>query len=265
MTKQYHIGVSEGEVAPYVLLPGDPARVEIVASYWDEATLVASNREYITYTGLYKGIPISCTSTGIGAPSTSIAMEELARCGVKTFLRIGTCGTFQDYINNGEIGIFDSAMKYDGASKLYAPVEYPAVANYEVTSAIVSACKKLDFKYHVGTTRTADTFYAEHPRPGSSFNHFWQSNWQQHFNDLKQLNVIGAEMEASIIYTLARAWGLRAGGLAVVLDNLLEVAGETGEFDPEKALDHSDDNISKIARIGSEAIYQMAQIDLQNK
>ena len=101
MLPQYHIKLVEGDVAPYVLLPGDPKRVEVVASFWDEAHKVADNREYVTYTGVYKGAPISCTSTGIGCPSTSIAMEELARVGATTFIRIGTCGTFQDYVKNG--------------------------------------------------------------------------------------------------------------------------------------------------------------------
>lgn len=124
MALQYHTKLNDGDIAPYVLLPGDPKRVETVASFWDEAYLVADNREHVTYTGSYKGMPISCTSTGMGCPSTSIAMEELARVGATTFLRIGTCGTFQDFIRIGDIIVFDSACRYDGASHLYAPPEY---------------------------------------------------------------------------------------------------------------------------------------------
>ena len=145
---QYHVILVKGDIAPYVLLPGDPKRVEVVASYWDEAHKVADNREYITYTGVYKGAPITCTSTGIGCPSTSIAMEEL---------------------ENGDIAIFDSAARYDGASHLYAPPQFPAVATHEVVSACIQAGKNLGYRYHVGTTRSADTFYAKHSRPGSSF------------------------------------------------------------------------------------------------
>ena len=234
MALQYHLKIDRGDVAPYVLLPGDPGRVETIASFWEEAHHVATNREYVTYTGTYKGAPISCTSTGIGAPSTAIAIEELARCGVTTFFRVGTCGTFLDHIANGDMAIFDSAMRLDGASHGYAPPEYPAVAHHQVVAAAAAAAAGLDYRYHIGTTRTADTFYARHPRPGSSFGDFWQSWWRDHFEDLKRLNVVGAEMEASLILVLARVWGLRAGGAAVVVDNVLEVSGDSGQFDPEE-------------------------------
>lgn len=254
MATQFHLKIDTGDVAPYVLLPGDPARVKTVAGYWDEAHEVASNREYVTYTGTYKGAPISCTSTGIGAPSTSIALEELARCGATTFVRIGTCGTFQEYVHNGDMVIFDSAVRLDGASHLYAPAEFPAVASHEVVAACKEAVAALGMRGHVGTTRSADTFYARHARPGSSFGDYWQADWASHFEDLRRMNVIGAEMEASIIFVLARVWGLRAGGLAVVLDNICECAGETGQFDPEEALDDSVDNIEKLCRAGCEAV-----------
>lgn len=254
MLEQYHLKIKKGDVAPYVLLPGDPGRVKKVASFWDEAKLVADNREYVTYTGTYKGVPISCTSTGIGCPSASIAMEELARCGATTFIRIGTCGTFQDNIENGDMAVFDSAVRLDGASHLYAPAEFPAVASHDVVEACIKAVEDLKIPYHVGTTRSADTFYARHAKPGSSFNNYWQSNWANHFKDLQRLNVVAAEMEASLIFVLARVWGLRAGGISVVLDNVLEVAGESGQFDPQKDVDHSEDHIDKLAISGCEAV-----------
>lgn len=263
MTQQYHLKIKTGDIAPYVLLPGDPARVEKVASFWDEAKLVAANREYTTYTGIYKGVPISCTSTGIGCPSTSIAMEELARCGATTFIRIGTCGTFQDYVKNGDIAIFDSAVRLDGATHLYAPAEFPAVANHDVVSACAKAVKELSLTGHIGTTRSADTFYARHAKPGSSFNNYWQSSWKDHFEDLKRLNVIAAEMEASIIFVLARIWGLRAGGISVVMDNICKAAGETGQFDPETALDHSEKHIENLAQAGCEAVKIIYEEDKQ--
>lgn len=260
---QYHVKLMPGDVAPYVLLPGDPGRVPKVAEIWDEAEKKAQNREYVTYTGKYKGTPISCTSTGIGCPSTSIAMEELARVGATTFIRIGTCGTFQDYVANGDVVIFDSAMRYDGASHLYAPPEYPAAAHYEVIRACIEAGDELGYTYHVGTTRSADTFYACHPRPGSSFNNFWQSNWKEHFYDLQRLNVMGAEMEASLIFVLARVWGLRAGGISVVLDNVIKVTGETGEFDPEAGIDHSEEHIGRLALMGCEIVRILYEYDQQ--
>jgi uridine phosphorylase len=261
MSVQYHVKLAPGDVAPYVLLPGDPGRVPVVASLWDEAREVASNREYVTYTGTYRGVPISCTSTGIGCPSTAIAMEELARVGATTFVRIGTCGTFQDHVANGDIAIFDSAARYDGASRLYAPIEYPAVAHHDVVGAAIEAARALGYRAHVGTTRSADTFYAMHPRPGSSFGGYWQSGWREHFEDLKRLNVVAAEMEASVIFVLARIWGLRAGGVAVVLDNVLEVSGEEGRFDPEEQFAHGGDEIERLARMGSETVRILAERD----
>ncbi len=262
---QYHIRAQEGDVAPYVLLPGDPGRVETIANTWDEARKVAANREYTTYTGVYKGMPISCTSTGIGAPSTAIALEELARIGASTFLRVGTCGTFQDYINNGDICIFDSAVRMDGTSKLYAPVEYPAVANYEVLNACIQAAEDLHIPYHVGASRSSDSFYALHPQPGSSFNNYWQSGWKHFFQDMKALNVKASEMEAGIVLVLPKIWGLRAGAMAVVVDNVFRVADDSGGFDPEAVLDHSTDNIVRMAQLGSESLWIVYQNDLKKK
>ncbi|MBY6195981.1 nucleoside phosphorylase [Vibrio hangzhouensis] len=257
MSLQYHLKIKEGDIAPYVLLPGDPARVDVVASHWDEAKLVADNREYRTYTGVYKGVPISCTSTGIGCPSTAIAMEELARAGAKTFIRIGTCGTLQDHVEIGDMIIADAATRHEGTSHLYAPPEFPAVASHDVVQAAVDAAEKLAFSSHVGITRSADTFYACHSRPGSSFNNFWQSNWQNFFEDLKRLNVVGAEMEASVIFVLARIWGLKAGAISVALDNVLEVTGESGFFDPQGGISHSADHIDKLALMGCETIRKL--------
>jgi uridine phosphorylase len=259
MALQYHIQCQEGDVAPYVLLPGDPGRVPVVAAHWDEAHKVAQNREYTTYTGVYKGVPISCTSTGIGCPSTAIAMEELARIGAKVFIRIGTCGTYQDYVYNGDLAIFDAAARYDGTSELYAPIQFPAVASLDVTQSLVDAAKDFGARYHVGITRTADSFYARHVSPGSSFNNFWQSDWANFQLDLKRLNVVAAEMEAAIVFVLARVWGLRAGGMAVVLDNVIKVTGETGQLDPQKDFAHSREPVEVMARVASEAVYHLHQ------
>ena len=221
----------------------------LVASLWDEAREVASNREYVTFTGTYRGVPISCTSTGIGCPSTAIAMEELARVGATTFVRIGTCGTLQDDVSNGDIAIFDWRARHDGTSRLYAPLEFPAVASHDVVEASIAAGEALGFRYHVGTTRTADTFYAMHGRPGSSFNDYWQSSWREHFEDLRRLNVLAAEMEASVIFVLARIWGC-AGSRSCSTTS--RVSGESGLFDPERQFEHGGDEIEHLARMGSE-------------
>jgi len=261
MAKQYHIQLDDGDCAPYVLLPGDPGRVKTVADIWDTSHKVAENREYVTYTGEYKGVPITCTSTGIGVPSTAIAVEELARVGAKTFLRIGTCGTFQDHVKDGDMIIFDSAARYDGASKAYAPIEFPAAAHYSVILACIQAAQQFDIPYHVGTTRTHDGLYARQQTPGGSFNGYWQSDWAHYYKDLKRLNVVASEMETSVILVLAKIWGLRAGGIATSVINMLNPSEEDGEYDPQKDFIHSTENIKNLARMGSEAIFILAQQD----
>jgi uridine phosphorylase len=149
----------------------------------------------------------------------------------------------------------------DGASHGYAPPEFPAVASHDVVGAAIEAAGDLGLRYHVGTTRSADTFYARHPQPGSSFGGFWQGWWRDHFEDLKRLNVLGAEMEASLIFVLARIWGLRSGGASVVLDNVLGVSGESGQFDPEEQLQHGADHIERLARLGCETIRKLYEAD----
>jgi len=264
MPLQYHLQIDEGDVAPYVLLPGDPGRVATIAEQWDDAAHVATNREYVTYTGTYRGVPISCTSTGIGGPSTSIAVEELARCGATTFLRVGTCGTFLDHVKTGDMAIFDSAMRLDGASQGYAPPEFPAVASHDVVAAAIAAAEEVGARYHVGTTRSAGTFYAGHSQPGSSYGGFWQSWWRDHFEDLRRLNVLAAEMEASTIFVLARIWGLRAGGVSVVMDNVLHVSDEADGFDPETQFDHGADYITDLARLACETIRLLHERDTRH-
>lgn len=261
MSKQYHIHLEEGECAPYVLLPGDPGRVAQVASLWDESHKVAQNREFVTYNGLYKGVPITCTSTGIGGPSTAIAMEELARVGGRTFIRIGTCGTFKDEVKNGDIIIFDSAARYDGASIAYAPLEFPAVAHYKVVEACIQAAENLNIPYHVGMTRTHDGLYSRQPKPGSSFNNYWQSDWANHYQDLKRMNIIAAEMEAAVIMVQAKLWGLRAGGMAVSVINVLKPEDEDKTYNPAEEFNQSSENIMRLAHIGSEAVRILAEMD----
>jgi uridine phosphorylase len=140
------------------------------------------------------------------------------------------------------------------ARRLYAPECYPAVAHHQVIQAAVKAAAELGIRHHVGVTRTADTFYAGHARPGSSFGGFWQSAWRDHFDDLSRLNVLAGEMEASIVLVLARIWGLRGADLAVVLDDIRTVSGEPGVFDPESQFDHSDEYIARLAELGNETL-----------
>jgi uridine phosphorylase len=256
VSPQYHVRLSPGDVAPAVLLPGDPGRVEVVASLWDEARHVASNREYVTFTGTYRGVPISCTSTGIGSPSTAIALEELARAGATTFVRIGTCGSLQERVRVGDVAILDSAIRADGTSALYAPVELPAVAHHEVVDAALQAANELGVSHHVGTTFSTDLFYV--PEAGSAFGGYEQSVWRERYADVARTNALTVEMEAGVLMVLSRIWGLRAGAIALVAD----VAGEkdeSGAFDPQATFDVSEEPIQRLARMGCETIRILAE------
>ncbi len=259
MSLQYHVELVPGDVAPYVLLPGDPGRVPLVASYWDEAREVARNREYVTYTGTYGGAPISCTSTGIGAPSTAIALEELARVGATTFVRIGTCGSLQTRAGVGDLAIFDSAARHDGASRLYAPLEFPAVADHAVVTATIEAARSLGVTHHVGTAFSTDVFYT--PQEGVAFGGYHQSWAREVYEDARRQNALAAEMESSILMVLSRVWGLRGGAMAVVSDDVFEMVDEAGALDAETTFDVGDAQMERLARVGSETVRVLAERD----
>ena len=256
MSRQYHLQVAPGDVAPCVLLPGDPGRVPVVDSFWDEATEVARNREYVTFTGTYEGVPISCTSTGIGAPSTAIALEELARVGATTFLRIGTCGSLQPFAAIGDVAIFAAAVRADGASALHAPLEYPAGAHHEVLRAAISAAERLRIRHHVGTTLSTDLFYV--PEPGSAFGGYEQSSWRERWDDVRRANVLAVEMETSVLFVLARIWALRAGAVALISDDALEKT-EAGAFDPQATFEVGPEHVERVVRVGCETVRILAE------
>ncbi|MCC6018995.1 MAG: uridine phosphorylase [Candidatus Verstraetearchaeota archaeon] len=214
---QYHIKCKPGDVAKYVLLPGDPDRVPRIAKYWDEAREVARNRCYVTYTGTYKGKPISATSTGIGCPSTAIALEELLRIGARTFIRVGTTGSIRSEVRVGDLVISSGAVRLEGTSRQYVMVEYPAIASYEVVLALVEAAESLGVRYHVGLTASTDSFYVGQARPG--FNDYLPSFSRNIISDLQACGVLNFEMEASAIFTLSSIYGVRAGAVCAVLAN----------------------------------------------
>ena len=160
--KQYHLQIGPGDVGEYVILPGDPKRCAKIAAYLKDARLIADSREYVTYTGTLDGMKVSVTSTGIGGPSASIAMEELYRCGAKTFIRVGTCGGMQLEVKGGDLVIATGAIRMEGTSKEYAPIEFPAVADLDVTCALREAAGKIGAVYHTGVVECKDSFYGQH-------------------------------------------------------------------------------------------------------
>lgn len=152
--REYHIKTGKNEIGKYVILPGDPKRSAKIAAYLDDAKLVADNREFVTYTGYLEGEKVSVTSTGIGGPSAAIALEELVHCGADTFIRVGTCGAMQLDIMGGDIVVATGAVRMEGTSKEYAPIEYPAVASYPVIQALTKACETTGVRYHTGIVQS---------------------------------------------------------------------------------------------------------------
>lgn len=212
---QYHTHLKSGDIPPYVLIPGDPKRVVKIASLWDKQAFVADYRQYVTYKGEYKGAKLACTSSGIGSPGLAIAFDELLRIGVKTIIRVGTCGGLQPDMNIGDLVITTGAVRLDGASKDYVIPEYPAVAHYQVIEALIAAAKTHKVKYHVGITASTDTFSVGQGRMG--FNNYLPSHKAKIFKDMQAAGVKNFEMEAGCLLTLANLFNVRAGAICVVV------------------------------------------------
>ena len=177
-SRQYHIQVAQGEVGRYVIMPGDPKRCVKIAKYSGDPVLIADNREYITYTGTLDGVKVSVTSTGIGGPSAAIAMEELVRCGADTFLRIGTCGGMQTEVKSGDIVIATGAIRMEGTSREYAPIEFPAVPDLAVTNALVEAAKAKGYPFHAGVVQAKDSFYGQHEPETKPVRYELMNKWE---------------------------------------------------------------------------------------
>ena len=214
-SKQYHIQVGKGEVGRYVILPGDPKRCKKIAQYFDDPVLVADNREYVTYTGTLDGVKVSVTSTGIGGPSASIAMEELYRCGADTFVRIGTCGGMQPEVKSGDIVVATGAIRMEGTSKEYAPIEFPAVANLEVINALVEGAKKEGCEFHTGVVQCKDSFYGQHEPETKPVSYELMNKWEA----WKRLGCLASEMESAALFILAASLGVRAGCVLTAIWN----------------------------------------------
>lgn len=212
---QYHIGLRKGDVGKYVILPGDPKRCEKIARHFDDAKLIADSREYVTYTGYLDGVKVSVTSTGIGGPSASIALEELVRVGADTFLRVGTCGGMQTDIMGGDLIIATGAIRMEGTSKEYAPIEFPAVANLEITNALVQAAKDLNKKYHVGIVQCKDAFYGQHEPETKPVDYELVNKW----NAWVRLGCKASEMESAALFVVGDYLRVRVGSSFLVVAN----------------------------------------------
>ena len=249
VNRQYHIQVAKGEVGRYVILPGDPKRCVKIAQYFDNPVLIADNREYITYTGTLDGVKVSVTSTGIGGPSASIAMEELYRCGADTFVRIGTCGGMQTEIKSGDIVIATAAVRMEGTSREYAPIEYPAVANLDVTNALVEAAKEKGFVYHTGVVQSKDSFYGQHEPEAMPVGYELINKWEA----WKRMGCLASEMESAALFIVAGKLRARMGSCLLVLANQ-----EREKLGLENPVVHDTD---MAIRVAVEAICRMIKED----
>lgn len=213
--KQYHVQVGEGDIGRYVILPGDPKRCEKIAQYFDDARLVADSREYVTYTGYMDGVKVSVTSTGIGGPSAAIAMEELVKAGADTFLRIGTCGGMQTDVMSGDIVIANGAVRMEGTSREYAPIEYPAVPDTGIVNALTKAARKLKQTCHVGVVQCKDSFYGQHSPETKPVSGELLDKWEA----WKRMGCLASEMESAALFIVAASLRVRAGTCLLVLAN----------------------------------------------
>lgn len=213
--RQYHIQVAKGETGRYVIMPGDPKRCVKIAQYLDNPVLIADNREYVTYTGTLDGVKISVTSTGIGGPSAAIAMEELYRCGSDTFIRIGTCGGIQPDVKSGDIVVATGAVRMEGTSREYAPLEFPAVPDLSVTNALAAAAGKKGFSFHTGVVQSKDSFYGQHEPETKPISYELTNKWEA----WKRLGCLASEMESAALFIVASYLHIRAGACFLVIAN----------------------------------------------
>lgn len=212
---QYHLQIRKGDVGRYVILPGDPKRCEKIAAYLEKPVLVADSREYKTYTGYLEGEKVSVTSTGIGGPSASIALEELAQCGADTFVRVGTCGGMDLEVKGGDLVVATGAIRMEGTSKEYAPIEFPAVPDLQVTNALAEAAKRCGCTYHTGVVECKDAFYGQHEPETKPVSYELLNKWEAWL----RMGCKASEMESAALFIVGNYLKVRVGTDLLVMGN----------------------------------------------
>ena len=246
---QFHIQCKKGDVGRYCILPGDPGRCEKIAAYFDSPALVQSNREYTTYSGYLLGEKVSVCSTGIGGPSAVIAMEELHNIGADTFIRVGTCGGIALQVKSDDVIIATGAVRMEGASREYAPIEYPAVSDYRVQTALVQAAQALGKPWHAGVVQCKDSFYGQHNPGRMPVSYELLNKWEA----WKRLGVLASEMESAALFCCAAALGVRCGScFHVIWNQEREAAG----LDQRESHD-----LSAAIQVGVEALKLLIRQD----
>lgn len=236
--EQYHIGLNKGDIGEYVILPGDPKRCEKIAAYFDDAKLVADRREFTTYTGYLNGTKVSVTSTGIGGPSAAIAMEELVNIGAKTFIRVGTCGGIDINVKSGDIVIAAGAIRMEGTSKEYAPIEFPAVANLDIINSLVEAAKNSGYNYHTGIVQCKDSFYGQHNPESMPVSYELLNKWEA----WKKLGCLASEMESAALFIVGSFLHVKVGSVFLTVANQ-----EREKQNLENPVEHDMDKAIKTA------------------
>ena len=249
LEKQFHIHCVEGDVGRYVILPGDPGRCEKIAALFDNAHFVAQNREYTIYTGTLLGEKVSVCSTGIGGPSAAIAMEELHNIGADTFIRVGTCGGIDLDVRSGDVVVATGAIRFEHTSLEYAPIEFPAVADWEITNALVDATKAMGYPLHIGVVQCKDSFYGQHSPDASPVSYELKAKWES----WKRLGVKASEMESAALFVEAAALGCRCGSCFHVIWNQEREAAGLDQ-------DMSEDTTSAV-QVGVEALKRLIAAD----
>jgi uridine phosphorylase len=223
--KQPITGCGTGDIAPYVFLCGDPERIPKVSATWQDVRVVCNIREYLIHTGIVDGVEMTAASTGIGGPSTAVVMEELAKLGAHTFIRVGNSGALADDIELGDYVITTGSIRDEGTSRSYVRTDFPAVADYEVVAALVDAASATEYPWHAGITWSVDGFFSTNKVLGPdqellsmSFNGFEQRAQAENMRDCQKAGALNIEMESAAILTLASLFKLRAGCICTVSD-----------------------------------------------
>lgn len=235
--KQYHIGVSNGQVGEYCILPGDPGRCEKIAAMLERPVHVGMNREYNIWNGYIGDTLVTVCSTGIGGPSTAIAVEELYACGARTMIRVGTCGGISTKVCSGDIVIANGAVRQDGTSLEYAPAIFPAVPDTKVLFALAQAAERCGFTHHCGVVQSKDSFYGQHSPHRMPIEGELKAKWEA----WKRLGVLASEMEAATLFTVGASLGISTGAVFLSVWNqeryLLGLDGDDAEaHDTEQAI-----------------------------
>ena len=249
LEKQFHIHCVPGDVGRYCILPGDPGRCESIASLFENPALVARNREFTVYTGTLLGEKVTVCSTGIGGPSAAIAMEELTAIGADTFIRVGTCGGIALAVRSGDIVVATGAVRQEGTSREYAPIEFPAVADLAVTNALVEAGRALGKTVHAGVVQAKDSFYGQHSPGRMPVSYELLSKWEA----WKRLGVKASEMESAALFVVAASLGVRCGACFHVIWNQEREAAGLDQ-------DMSEDTQAAV-RVGVEAVKRLIRQD----